>query len=161
MDPPTTTTTPTTTPTPTTTTQKRPSFVYLLEASPSGATYVGATMDVDHRLRQHNGQLKGGAHATTMRVKKGETWRRVVYVSGFPDWIAALQFEWRWKQLSRKSKLKNPLERRQEALQTLLALDRPTTKAVPYAEWHPQLHYEPQHSVSHLPTTTTTTETSS
>lgn len=126
------------------TTPPRPSYVYLLEASPSGATYVGATMDVDHRLRQHNGQLVGGAHATTMRVQHGETWRRVVYVSGFPDWIAALQFEWRWKQLSRKSKLKRPLERRHEALHTLLSLERPTTKAIPYAEWPsgpPQLHY--------------------
>jgi structure-specific endonuclease subunit SLX1 len=63
---------------------------------------VGATVDVDRRLRQHNKELAGGAHATGMKVNKGETWQRICYVSGFPTWQAALQFEWRWKQISRK-----------------------------------------------------------
>ena len=147
-------------------------FVYLLESSVSRATYVGATVDVDHRLRQHNGELVGGAHATTMRVKAGETWRRVCYVSGFPDWPAALQFEWRWKQLSRKlmggvpkgkgkrtrpvdggslttpvvdgGPRQRPVDRRLQALEQLLALERPTTKAMAYRGWPvgPQVHYE-------------------
>ena len=47
-------------------------YVYLLEST-SHATYVGATVDLEHRLRQHNGEIKGGASATTMKVKKGET----------------------------------------------------------------------------------------
>ncbi|NDE19905.1 MAG: hypothetical protein EB000_05660, partial [Alphaproteobacteria bacterium] len=34
------------------------SFVYLLESSDK-ATYVGATVDVDRRLRQHNKEIKG------------------------------------------------------------------------------------------------------
>ena len=120
-----------------------PFFVYLLEAQPSGATYVGATVNVDHRLRQHNGLLAGGAHATTMRVKKGEVWRRIMYVSGFPDWTAALQFEWRWKQLSRKQPrgAGNRL-RREEALLTLLSLDKSTSSAVPFSEWTPVVHFE-------------------
>jgi hypothetical protein len=29
----------------------------------------------------------------------------------------------------------NPLERRKQALTALLALPRPTTKAIPYSEW--------------------------
>jgi hypothetical protein len=29
----------------------------------------------------------------------------------------------------------NPLERRKKALETLLAMERPTTKAVAYSEW--------------------------
>ena len=113
------------------------SYVYLLEASPSGKTYVGATVDLNHRLRQHNGELRGGAHATTALLQKGETWHRVGHVSGFPDWIAALQFEWRWKQISRSSsrKRQKPLEKRLDALQTLLNLERATTKAVPFHEW--------------------------
>jgi hypothetical protein len=37
--------------------------------------------------------------------------------------------------LSRKLSLTNPLERRKAALQTLLQLERSTTKAVPYSEW--------------------------
>ena len=110
-------------------------FVYLLEST-DGSTYVGATVDLDHRLRQHNKEIKGGAHATSTKVSSGQTWRRVCHVSGFPDWPAALQFEWRWKQLSRKLPLRmTPLERRKRALDNLLALDRSTTKAIPYSEW--------------------------
>jgi structure-specific endonuclease subunit SLX1 len=110
-------------------------FVYLLECT-DGSTYVGATVDLDHRLRQHNKEIKGGAHATSAKVGKGETWRRVCHVAGFPDWSAALQFEWRWKQLSRKLPARmNPLERRKQALDALLALDRATSKAIAYSEW--------------------------
>lgn len=110
-------------------------YVYLLVSS-SGATYVGATVDLNRRLRQHNKEIKGGAHATGIRVAKGETWTRAAYVAGFPTWQTALQFEWRWKQITRKLNGKmTPLERRFNALDQLLALDRPTTKAIPYAEW--------------------------
>jgi len=109
-------------------------FVYLLEST-NGATYVGATVDVDRRLRQHNKEIKGGAHATSAKVKKGESWSRICYVEGFPDWQAALQFEWRWKQLSRKLPSMQPLKRRMIALKQLLALERPTQKAKAYTEW--------------------------
>jgi structure-specific endonuclease subunit SLX1 len=110
-------------------------FVYLLECS-DGSTYVGATVDLNHRLRQHNKELKGGAHATSIKVNKGETWHRVCYVSGFPDWPAALQFEWRFKQLGRKyPKKMNPLERRFKSLKELLSLEKSTSKAIAYSEW--------------------------
>lgn len=78
-----------------------PFFVYLLVSADNKNTYVGASVDVDHRLRQHNGELKGGAKATQAKLGKGK-WRRVVFVSEFPTWQAALQFEWRWKQITRK-----------------------------------------------------------
>jgi len=112
------------------------SYVYLLLCS-NNATYVGATVNLDRRLRQHNGEIEGGAIATTSKVNRGETWIRACHVEGFPNWQAALQFEWRWKQLSRKitdRKLK-PLEKRMKALKMLLELERPTTKALAYAEW--------------------------
>jgi structure-specific endonuclease subunit SLX1 len=110
-------------------------FVYLLESS-NKSTYVGATVDLDHRLRQHNCEIKGGAVATSSKVKAGEVWKRACHVSGFPSWPAALQFEWRWKQLSRKFPAKMfPLERRIKALIQLLKLDKPTSKSVPYSEW--------------------------
>ena len=110
-------------------------FVYLLLSS-DNATYVGATVDLERRLRQHNKEIKGGACATGIKVEKGETWIRVAHVSGFPDWQAALQFEWRWKQLTRKmGNSKKPLERRIIALKQLLTLDRPTSKAKAYSEW--------------------------
>ena len=74
----------------------KPSFVYLLMSS-NGATYVGATIDLNRRLDQHNKLLKGGAKATGNRVENGEMWVRMAHVKNFPDWKSALQFEWRWK----------------------------------------------------------------
>jgi structure-specific endonuclease subunit SLX1 len=110
-------------------------FVYLLEST-NHNTYVGATVDLEHRLRQHNGEIKGGAVATTRKLKKGETWTRVCHIEGFPTWSEALKFEWAWKFYSRKlSQDLFPLERRKQALDTLLALDRPTSKALAYDEW--------------------------
>ena len=136
-------------------------YVYILESSDCKATYVGATVDLNHRLRQHNKDLAGGAHATSVKVAQGCTWNRICYVQGFPDWPAALQFEWRLKQLSRKllkgdtsksdtsksdtsksdtsksdnNKNSKPIERRIQALHQLLSLDKPTTKAIPYSNW--------------------------
>ena len=113
-------------------------FVYLLESSSKRTTYVGATVNLLRRLRQHNKEITGGAHATGARVAQGETWRRACHVTGFPTWQAALQFEWRFKQLTRRepsSATQTPLERRKAALQKLLALPQSTSKAIPYAEW--------------------------
>ena len=112
------------------------SYVYLLLCS-DNSTYVGATVDLDRRLRQHNKEIKGGATATGIKVEKGETWIRAAHVKGFPDWQSALQFEWRWKQISRKihTKQMKPLEKRMVALKQLLSLERSTSKAIPYAEW--------------------------
>ena len=119
-------------------------FVYMLECT-DGSTYIGATVDLNRRLRQHNGEIKGGAKRTTSKVSKNNTWTRVCYVSQFPDWTATLQFEWRWKQLSRKynSNL-NPIERRMRALHELLSLTQSTFKAVPFSEWaeKPTIHIE-------------------
>lgn len=126
----------------------KPSYVYLLVAT-NNSTYVGATVDLDHRLRQHNKEIKGGAHATSIKVTNGEIWHRACHVSEFPDWSSALQFEWRWKHLSRKYPVKMfPLERRMKALKDLLALEKSTSKAKPYSEWEnrPQIHFETEES---------------
>jgi predicted GIY-YIG superfamily endonuclease len=111
------------------------SFVYLLLSS-DNSTYVGATIDLDRRLRQHNKEIKGGSYATGAKVEKGEVWIRAAHVEGFPDWQAALQFEWRWKQLTRKITISvHPLHRRMIALKQLINLERPTSKAKAYTEW--------------------------
>lgn len=119
-------------------------YVYILVSS-KGNTYVGATTDLERRLRQHNKEIKGGAYATGIKVAQGEIWKRAAHISGFPDWQAALQFEWRLKHLSRKIPLNNqPLERRIKALKQLLELPQSTSKAKPYSEWltPPEVHLE-------------------
>jgi hypothetical protein len=71
-----------------------------------------------------------------MKVKKGFTWNRICCITGFPDWVSTLQFEWALKHYSRKlPKRMNPLERRLRALKQLLSLERPTSKALAYSEW--------------------------
>jgi len=77
-------------------------YVYCLVSS-GGGTYIGATVDPDRRLRQHQGVLAGGAKATGARVAHGETWRRHCYVGPFEK-TAALSFEWHWKHNSKKEK---------------------------------------------------------
>jgi structure-specific endonuclease subunit SLX1 len=114
------------------------SFVYFIEST-NGSTYIGATVNLDKRIRQHNKDIKGGATATSIKVNQGEAWTYVCYVENFPNWNEALKFEWRWKQISRqiqkKNPKQNPREKRLEALDLLLKLDKPTSKAMLYSEW--------------------------
>ncbi len=104
-------------------------FVYLLEDTQSNRTYVGATLDVERRLQQHNGLMSGGAKAT-----KGRTWKRVCYVSGFPHEKAALQFEWAWKYVTKKQ-IGSPFIRRFKALLELLGCDQPTKQATDFLDY--------------------------
>ena len=93
-------------------------YVYLLSTVvPPVKTYVGATIDIDRRLMQHNGLLKGGAIATS-RIPGG--WYRVCYVKGFENKREALRFEWWWKRRS-ATLSGSPLERRQEALTAMIS----------------------------------------
>lgn len=89
----------------------------MLERVDGRRTYVGATVDPNRRLRQHNGELAGGARAT-----RGGVWRRRYLVGGFADERDALRFEWRWKYLTRELGIGETWrERRAFALGQLLA----------------------------------------
>ena len=113
-------------------------YCYLLYIPGTNRTYIGATNDPAHRLRQHNGELTGGAKAT-----KGKQWTQAFYVSGFPDWSNTLQFEWAWK---RQSRNQPGLKGKIVGLGKLLALSRATTTATPYSLWSTPftLHATPQ-----------------
>ena len=50
---------------------------------------MGYTVDFDRRLRQHNGELVGGAKKT----KKWRPWTPICVISGFMDNHEALRFE--------------------------------------------------------------------
>ena len=109
---------------------KKSWYVYLLQEVGGTRTYVGATIDPNRRLRQHNGELSGGASAT-----RGAQWRRMYLIKGFPCEGAALQFEWSWKNASKKMKGKTAMDRRNAALKHIMALEKPTKKAIPYKDY--------------------------
>lgn len=96
--------------------------VYCLATVDGTRTYIGATVDADRRLAQHNGFLKGGARATAGRAGQ---WYRVCHVRGFLDSHAALSFEWHWKHFTRKSAgvrdATSVMDKRQRALDACLA----------------------------------------
>ena len=62
-------------------------------------TYNGSTNDLKRRLRQHNGEISGGAKYTSSKEGK---WEYYCVMSGFPDKVNALQCEWRWKHCNGK-----------------------------------------------------------
>lgn len=114
-------------------------YVYFIKST-NGSTYIGATVNLDKRIRQHNKELKGGATATSQKVSQGEKWDYYCYVENFPTWNEALKFEWRWKHISRQIQKKNPrinpTEKRLEALNQLLQLEKSTSSAIPYNQFN-------------------------
>ncbi|XP_059651915.1 structure-specific endonuclease subunit slx1 [Cornus florida] len=61
-------------------------------------TYVGVSTNFSRRLKQHNGQLKGGAKA----ARAGTPWVCACLIRGFKDQSEACMFETKWKSYSRK-----------------------------------------------------------
>ena len=95
----------------------RPLFcgvVYVLSAPDVSLTYVGVTNNLRRRLRQHRGEIKGGAAST----KRSKLWRAVFVVSRFASRGAALSFEWymhnhrRVKRIPRPPRGTSPLSKR-------------------------------------------------
>ena len=65
--------------------------VYVLRSlSSPGRSYVGYTSDPAHRLRQHNGEVAGGAKHTS----RARPWAMQCVLSRFSTHAVALQFEW-------------------------------------------------------------------
>ena len=95
-------------------------FVYWIVSG--RLSYIGATVAPHRRLRQHNGELAGGARRTRSRTD----WRFKCIVSGFRTWQEALQFEWAFKYHSRRCR---GVESRALALTALMERERWTANA--------------------------------
>ncbi|KAJ1689063.1 hypothetical protein LUZ63_013218 [Rhynchospora breviuscula] len=80
--------------------------VYLIVSSRLPRTYVGVTTNFTRRLKQHNGELKGGAKASSA----GRPWSLACIVRGFENRSEACEFESKWKNISRKSTRKKKEE---------------------------------------------------
>lgn len=72
-------------------------FVYVIQST-TGRTYVGATTDPHRRLRQHNGEIKGGARNT----RGFRPWRLIRVVGPIGTQKEALREERRIKKLRKK-----------------------------------------------------------
>ncbi|KAI3681209.1 hypothetical protein L6452_35994 [Arctium lappa] len=85
--------------------------VYLiLSTNPPFKTYVGVTTNFSRRLRQHNGELKGGAKAS----QAGRPWICACIIRGFTSKSEACKFEFRWKSVSRKMPRKRKTKEEEE-----------------------------------------------
>jgi len=87
-------------------------------------TYAGVSPDPIRRLRQHNGEIKGGAKYTTSK-KPG--WKHVCIVSGFQTKIQSMQFEWAVKH--QKPRNVGGIVARLKKLNEVIAKERWTSKS--------------------------------
>lgn len=98
-------------------------IIYVLYNTNSNYTYVGITNKPQRRIRQHNGELVGGAKYT--KIKKGEgEWKYYGWIQGKEGNIiekrTALSLEKKIKIYSRKTKGPSPIERRINTINKLL-----------------------------------------
>ena len=77
-------------------------------------------------IRQHNGEIAGGARATS----SGRPWRCVALVRNLPSWSDALKLEWRLKRQRQRHRRSVPRCRCQ-ALCCALGMERWTRSATP------------------------------
>ncbi|EFX02422.1 giy-yig catalytic domain containing protein [Grosmannia clavigera kw1407] len=127
--------------------------VYILRSTMRHASlYIGSTPDPPRRLKQHNGEIRGGA-ARTSRVRL-RPWEMVGLVSGFPGLIAALKFEWALTNphrslhipsesrltVSKKTKKSGHLRKPSKSMQSILANLHLLLRVPSFARWPLRLH---------------------
>jgi len=93
-------------------------LVYLLVNSNNNCTYIGCTNNSIRRLRQHNGELVGGAKYTKNMKGEGE-WTYYGHILNLEK-RQALSIEKKIQIRSRKTKGCTPLERRLNCISKLL-----------------------------------------
>lgn len=74
-------------------------FTYLLKCA-DGTFYAGSCQDLDKRLKQHNGIIKGGAKYT-----RGRQPVTLVYSETYKTTTEAMQREYQLKKLPREKKM--------------------------------------------------------
>ena len=91
-------------------------LVYLLKHETKNRTYVGYTNNLKRRLRQHNGEIKGGARSTTALLKYGK-WSVYTTIPNLTKWDALSKEAILHR---RRGKGKTPLEKRMSIINELI-----------------------------------------
>jgi structure-specific endonuclease subunit SLX1 len=105
--------------------------------------YVGSTPNPFRRIRQHNGEIVGGAKKTL----KWRPWEMVTLVHGFPNRTAALQFEWVWQhpEQSRHFKVNGQSifkgTKKEKMLHGKLRVLSYMLHTEPFSRWPLQIHF--------------------
>ena len=97
-------------------------YIYIIKAINKDRFYIGYTVDLIRRLKQHNREIKGGARATSR-----DMWSFLILIK-CDTWTKnqALSFEWHLKSHKRgwKSEISDPIERRFDLLKRTLVHEK-------------------------------------
>ena len=103
-------------------------YCYILKNDENNKTYNGYTNNLNRRIRQHNGEIKGGAKSTQCE----KTWKFYAVIAGFETRKEALSCEWKIKHPTNE-KRRPPIYcgpvGRIKSLNIVLALDNWTSKS--------------------------------
>ena len=75
------------------------------------SSYIGFTVNPLRRVRQHNGEIQGGAR----RTRRHRPWEAVALVDGFASQVEALQFEWAWQHPEKSLAVRGALDGKRKA----------------------------------------------
>lgn len=99
-------------------------IVYLLTNSKNNCTYIGMTNNPVRRIRQHNGELVGGAKYTCLKRYDG-TWTYYGQITNIPNKSLAMSIEKKIQIRSKKTIGSTPLEKRLNCINKLLFIEHP------------------------------------
>jgi predicted GIY-YIG superfamily endonuclease len=113
---------------------------YILFNDVNNKTYVGYTTNLQRRIRQHNGEIKGGAKYTLSQINKQDiVWSYLVTVSCATwDNSKALSCEWHVKHVKDASLLGSGAFKRLHALYLVLNKDA-------FKDYHFVVHVAPNY----------------
>ncbi len=74
-------------------------WMYVVECS-DGTLYTGVTKDIDRRVHEHNNTKRGAKYTRSRRPVT------VVYRKPYSDWSEVLREEYKFKNLTRREKLR-------------------------------------------------------